>query len=237
MTTGRFFAVCLFLAVSAVSLSGCKEGGTRSGYKDTGAWLIRVGDGTVTVDEFETVFEMRVAAYPYNISQDTGACRELRRRLVNQMIEELILLETAKALKVRVTDKEVEKAAADLTGGVSNETLESMMMENAVSYRIWKQRLKIRLTMEKVIQKALGEQIVLRFEDIEAYKKKPGKTGLIDSDVGGPDGRRSENPNERVVAHLRRKKTEAAYRSWLKQIRQQWPIQVNRAQWERLNGH
>jgi len=39
-----------------------------------------------------------------------------------------------------------------------------------------------------------------------------------------------------VIQHLRRKKAEQAYTSWLKKLQQRYLIDINRIQWEKIAG-
>ena len=45
-----------------------------------------------------------------------------------------------------------------------------------------------------------------------------------------------KNINEMIIKHLRREKTEEAYTRWIKKLKQQYTIEINSIQWEKILG-
>jgi hypothetical protein len=221
--TGLTGLICL-----ALLISGC----WTSEAEGPDAYLLRVGDSVLTVAEFNRSFELSKAAYPHNVLQDPAVLNTIRSRLLSQTTEEMILLEKAKEIGVEVTDEELEAAVSDIKkdypGGVFEETL----MEYAVPYPLWKERLKIRLIKEKVVAKELLERVTITADDISNY---------IADQLGGNEDARSfaegsQDLNEVIVQRLRRQKAEEAYRTWIKKLQESYPIEINKLQWEKITG-
>jgi hypothetical protein len=195
-----------------------------------GTYLIRFGDSIVTALDFNKAFEITQMAYPYNTTQNPAVFREARLRLMNQMIEELIVLESAKELGIRVSDTELEKTISDIKDEFPEGVFEKMLLENAISFNHWKKRLKTRLLMEKVISKAVGEQIRITPEDVSMYydeffKGSAGEAASTES---------SKDTDKMVIDHLRWKKTEEAYTLWIEERKQKQTVEINEVLWKKI---
>ena len=151
--------------LTVYTVAGC----TDSKSKGRDEYIIRVEDRVVTVLDFNRAFEIAKAAYPHNAMQRPADIRDVQLRLLNQMTEEMILLERAKELGIIISDSEVEKTISEIKGDYPENVFNQMLLEYAVPYHSWKKGLVIRLLMEKVVAKELGEQIVLTPDDISKY--------------------------------------------------------------------
>ncbi len=210
----------------AIALVGC----TGSKSEDQDEYLIRVGDNVVTVLDFNKAFEIAKTAYSHNMMQDPAAFREAQLRLLNQMTEELILLEKAKELNISVSDQEVDKMIAKIKSDYPDDVFEQVLLEYAVSYQSWKKGLQTRLLMEKLVEQELKDQIVITAEDIEKYYEQNYKGDGLQTEFA----EKSKNINEKIIKHLRRKKTEKAYKTWLERIQKRYNIEINKEQWENI---
>jgi hypothetical protein len=209
-------------------LAGCAD--SESNDKDE--FFIRVGDSVVTVFEFNRAFEISKAAYPHGAMQNPADIRDARLRLFYQMTEEMIILERAKELGIKVSDSEVEKAVSDIKGDYPDDEFEQALLENAVSYHSWKEGLKNRLHMEKVVAKELGEQIEITPEDISKYYEEHYKDDSLTSDLKEV----SKDINVSIMRHLRMEKMEDAYKPWIKKLQKKYTIEINKAQLEKITG-
>jgi hypothetical protein len=208
------------------ALSGCSD--MQSEHR--GTYLIRVGESVVTVLDFNTAFEIAKMAYPQVSEQNRAVFREARLRLLDQMIEEMIVLERARTLNIQIPDDELEKAVADIKSDYPEGVFEEMLLENAVSFKYWKKRLKSRLLMEKVISKELSEKIRITPEAVSAYYDE-----FLKGHSGDPvSAENSKNMERMVVDHLKWKKTEEAYSVLIEKYKKEQNIQINEKQWKAI---
>jgi len=216
-------SVLMLFGLIAGILTGCPGSSSTEGE----AYLIRVENSNLTVDDFNKAFEVAKSAYTHNEMQNPAAFKQAQLRLLNQLTEELILLERAKELDVRVTDADVEAVIGEIKKDFPEGAFEQTLLEHAVFYDTWKRRLKIRLLMEKVIEEELKDRITIEPKDIVAYYEAHYrfKTDL-DKEL--------ENIEEAIVEQLRRHKAEAAYQSWIKDLRNKYTIEINQAQWKKI---
>ncbi len=210
------------------SFSGCMNSGSNPGDES----LIQVRDRVLTVLEFNQAFEISKTAYPHNLRFEPDDLKKAQLRLLNQLMVEMIILERAEELGLYISDEEVEKKAADIKKDYPEDTFEKTLLEFAVSYESWEARLKTRLLMEKVVDSELKDQIVISSEDIADYYNKNFKGKDPDNDQTG----KIEDINEMIIKHLRREKTEEAYKKWIIKLRQLYPIEINSSQWKKISG-
>lgn len=198
--------------------------------KDQDEYLIRIGERVVTVFDFHKAFEIAEAAFQHNVLQDSSALKDAKIRLLNQMTEEMVLLERAKELDISILESEVEKNIAEIKSDYPEGVFEEILLEYAVSYESWKKGLKTRMLIEKLIEKELSAQIVITADDISRYYDKNYKASNFKLDSVN----QSKDLNERIVKHLRRKKIEEIYKSWIEQIHKRFSIEINEKQWEKI---
>ena len=222
------YNVLIFVLLIICFLAGC----ANSGSKDGDEFFIKVGDSVVTVFEFNRAFEISKVAYPQSIFNNPADVRDAKLQLFYQMTEEMIIRERAKELGIEVYDSEVEKAVSDIKGDYPDDVFEETLLENAVSLQAWKEGLKNRLLMEKVIDKELGEHIEVNSEDISRYYKEHYK----DDSLTLESKEVSKDISASIMKHLRMKKMEEAYKSWIKELQKRYKIEINKAQLEKITG-
>ena len=194
-------------------------------------YLIQVGERQVSVSEFNKALEIAKAAYPHNIMQNPEDYRQAQIRLLNQMTEELILLERARELNIDVSDEELEKAVAAIKADYPDEqAFEQTLLEYAVSFAEWKDGLRTRLLMEKLVDIELKDQIVITPDEITRYYRE----NYGDESMAPGINENSEGFNEMIVNHLRHNKTEKVYRTWIEKIQKRYTIKINQKEWDKI---
>lgn len=219
----------IVIILALLQITGCAE----TALEQEDDFLIRVGDRIVTVDDFLKAFENVKNAYPHHVIQDSKIIKRAQLRLLNQMTEEMLLLERAEELQVVIPDSEFEKALKNIKEDYPEGVFDQMLLEYAVSYRFWKERLKVRLLMEKVVARELADRITISAEDISSYYKR----FYHDNDViSSLTDEASKDINEMIVNQLRREKAEQVYQSWLKELREKYQVEINQAKWKAVCG-
>ncbi|MBW2319537.1 MAG: SurA N-terminal domain-containing protein [Deltaproteobacteria bacterium] len=210
------------------TLAGCADSKSKDGDK----FFIRVGDSTITVSDFNRAFEIAKSSYPHSAIQQPDTAREAQLRFVKQMTEEMILLERAKDIGIKITEAELQKAIEDIKQNYPENVFDQILLEYAVPYPSWEKRLEARLLMEKVIAKELGDQIVVTPDDISKYHDAHHKNDNLTADMK----EESKDVNETIIKNLRRKKIEEAYTPWIKKLQKEYIIEINKTQWEKIVG-
>jgi FKBP-type peptidyl-prolyl cis-trans isomerase (trigger factor) len=191
------------------------------------AVLIRTDQQTVTQAQFERAFEAARIAYSDDRSVDPQVIENARLRLLNQMTEEVIIDRRAHELGIVLEDSELEAAIQAIKKDYPEGEFEQMLLESAIPYSLWKDRLRVRLLMEKVVDRELVQPVNITAEEIEAYYKTHEEDFAIND----------ENPPEmdlkrHIVERLRLEKVEAAYPQWMEGLRVRYGVEINWELWE-----
>jgi hypothetical protein len=224
----RFPKICYVIApiMLFLLLSACEKKDPDLGKE----FLIRVDDRVMTVVDFNNAFEIAKIAYENDIKENPEELKKARIRLLNQLTVEMILLERAEELGIGISDAEFQNAVSAIKSDYPEGEFENTLLEFAVSYDSWKDRLKNRLIQEKVIEEELKNRITITPEDIsEFYQKNYGGQKKEST----PD-KNAEDINETIVKQLRRQKAEEAYTSWIEDLKGQYKIEINNDQWEKV---
>ena len=223
----KFISLICFLWVG-YTLAGCSD----FEHKQRNEYFIKVGDRTITVADFNKAFEIAKNAYPQNRIQRPDVNREVRLRLIQQMTEEMILLERAEELGITITDSQVEKALRDIKKDYPDNVFQEILLEYAIPYQSWKEGLKTRLLMEKVITQELGDKIEITHDDISKYYEEHFKDDNTSPDVKAV----SKDINNIIIKILRKEKMEKAYASWIKKLKNKYAVKINKKELEKMIG-
>jgi hypothetical protein len=217
----RIILGALFLTAAA-----CSQTDSSSPHE---AVLIRSDKQTVTRAQFERAFEAARIAYSDERSVDPRAIANARTRLLHQMAEELIVNRRAEELGIVLEEAELDAAIQKIKQDYPEDAFDQMLLESAIPYSLWKERLQERLLMEKVVDRELVQSLEITAGDIEAYYKAHEKE-LAAKKEASP-----ETDLERtIVEQLRRQKVEAAYPQWMKGLRQRYQVEIDWELWEQL---
>ena len=213
----------------AILLMGCG----RNSADITQTELIRVGESRISVREFKQIRDMS-QDYDWqadNLDANERTSKDLR--LLDQITEELLIKEYAKSSNIEVTKAEVDAAVRNIKSDYPEDTFEQVLLENAISYDLWRKRLAVRLLIDKVIEKELENHVVITPKDISSYYHKhyEGKQDRRSTDE--TQGKR-DDINQTIVKRLRKLKAEKAYKNWIQGLQKTYPVQVNWAAWKQL---
>ena len=223
----KFISLICFLWVG-YTLAGCSD----FEHKQRNEYFIKVGDRTITVADFNKAFEIAKNAYPQNRIQRPDVNREVRLRLIQQMTEEMILLQRAEELDITITDSQAEKALTDIKRDYPDNVFQEILLEYAIPYQSWREGLKTRLLMEKVITQELGDKIEITHDDISKYYEEHFKNDNTSPDVKTV----SKDTNNIIINILRKEKMEKAYASWIKKLKNKYAVEINKKELEKMTG-
>jgi hypothetical protein len=189
-------------------------------------YLVRVGNLVLTRSEFDAAIDLAAAAYPADATNTTEQMTELRLRLLEQMIEELVMEAEAEKLGIEVSDQELEAAVQKIKKDYPDNTFEETLIENAISFKTWKARLRKRLLKDKIVSLRLADQVTVTPADIERFYSRQGKSGKQKG------GQQSAQDDAAIVHRIRIQKIETAYRNWIDEAKRRFPIEINETVWK-----
>ena len=166
---------CQKIAIGLVILyliSGC---GDKSDTSAQDQVVIRVDDRVLTLAEFNEYFEPTRISGDEEQAQDSATLREARFGFLLQLVEEMIILTRADELDIDISPQKLDEAVSDFRKEYSETDFEYLFLKQAISFDAWKERLKKRLLVEKVIHKELLEEGSVTPQEISDYYEKHWK--------------------------------------------------------------
>lgn len=222
---------CMLLALLIVS--GC-NGDIDAGLEEK--VLIRAGSSVVTVRAFHEAFESGITS-PSHLFQDTEALRHAKYRVLNRLAEELVIMARAGELGLEVGDDELKQAVADFKKDYPDDTFETTLMENGISYLNWEKALKKRLLIEKTIEKDLAEGVFhMQTAAIEESENTSRKAMETDTPVNGEQEDASLDNGTSPVTSEPWKTAETTYADWIDGLEQRYAIEIDWKLWEKIEA-
>jgi hypothetical protein len=223
---GLFKGLVWCLVFCIPFLTGCSEQEKNS----VTQFLIKTSFITVSSSDFLEELDLKKAAYPYNIKNNPDEYNEIIISLVKMLSEEIVLLSAAADKQIIVTDQDVLSAEKEFKKEYLEDSFDQILLENAISYSLWKKRFKKNMIMEKLIGQELKQKIRITPEDIvEFYNRHniESKKELKNSKNSAVVLNKIDNEKE-LVKRLRMQKTEESYVKWIQDLYTAYPVEINK---------
>jgi len=186
--------------------------------------IIRAGKSEITGEYLNQVLEIAKTAYPPNMSD--VQLNQLREKVIAELMEEVLIIERARELDISVPDSELETAVMRIKKDYPEKTFESTLLEQAIPFDLWKERLRKRIIIEKTIETDLQKNISISKADIESFHQRfPTQTisPIGDHPLKNEKVQEPEN-NQNIKTFLINEKTEDAYPEWIKGLKERYGL-------------
>ena len=216
----RYYLMAALGLIALIGGWGCRP----TPEVDDTAVLIKVGKREIHPDEFRRTYRLFKAAYGAE-ADETAAENDAILRFIQQLTEELMLMEYARDIGALISDEELNQAVEEIRRDYPEDLFDQMMLETAVNFEDWKQALRVRLTIDRLVQRELSANVNITEEDIAAYytSRASEQSPSLSEAEGAPD----EQMDQLIIQQLRLRKTEEAYGPWLEGIRARYTITID----------
>lgn len=211
------------LIVASLLFTACK-----ARKSDEAAFLFKIGDGAVSVAEFKRALEHE---QPNALSDQGDGDLGAVLTFLNQMIEERLLLARAREIGVTIDDADLDAAVDQVRADYPDDTFEETLLESAVSFNQWREQLRRRLLLEKVVYQELEQQVEIAPEDVAAYYAE-NYAGREDATNKAP--LTAESVNAAIITHLRRTKAQEGYPAWIQGLQTRYGLEIDWERWQTL---
>lgn len=221
----RHYPIALLIGLALVWVSGCRP--EQEPAVQGSAVLMSVGAQEVREDEFRRAYRVFRAAYGAEADESPEVEQSSKIRFIHQLADELVLMAHARDTGVVVSDEGLRQAVEAIRGDYPDDLFDQMLLENAVNFEDWKEALRVRLTIDRLVANELAAKIRITEEDIAAYYRQQA-SGLVPP-PSGSEGEGGDRIDQLLVTQLRRQKTEQAYGPWLEELRARYPVTIDQA--------
>ena len=196
--------------------------------RDENAYLFKIGASGVSVAEFKRALEIE---QPNALSGQGEGDLEAVLTFLNQMIEERLLLARAEELGMIIENADLEAAIEKIRADYPDDTFEETLLESAVSFNQWREQLRRRLLLERVVRQELEGQVEIAPEDVAAYYAEH-YAARDSAEAEAP--MTAESINAAIVTHLRRTKAQEQYPAWIQGLQERFGLAVDWERWHQL---
>jgi peptidyl-prolyl cis-trans isomerase C len=120
------------------------------GRDDSRKALIKVNDRVITSGEYRAALKRLV---PSGQGSSWEGLSELKKELVNEMVEEELLLEEARRARLSVAEKELSSEVDLIRKEYGDESFKAVIEERYDSFAVWEERIKRKLLVKKAIER------------------------------------------------------------------------------------
>jgi hypothetical protein len=178
-------------------------------------YLIKTGSISLFPEEFAEELDLKLAAYPYDFNKNPMEYNRLVFDLVSILSEESVLLAAAQDRSILVSESELAAKESFYKEDYPEDSFEQMLLENAISYTHWKKNLRNNLIIDKFIQQELKEKIEISPEDVVSFYNRHLRQDAVSDE-------------KKLVSHLRLEKSQEFYDEWVLELKNQYPVDINK---------
>lgn len=127
--------------------------------------------GKVTRDEFIKALHLQIGTYDPIIWKVEDQSLRLKKKILNEIIEEHLLLAEAGKLGISATESELKTELDSFKSGYTEETFRKMLDLKGISYKDWAEKKQKKYLIQKLIKKEVVDKIKVDPEEIKNYYK------------------------------------------------------------------
>ncbi len=228
----------IILLIALISC-GCNVVGCSSSDKNNEQkHLIKVGEIKLFTNEFNQIFDIVKVGYAKDINETEA--KIARFRLLINLTNEMLLINEAKKLGSDISEQELNKAINNIKADYPDDLFDKMFIEKAISFEVWKKRLKSQLIIDKLIKSNLLKKVTILPEDIRKYYGQPYNNGEKEQKTEEENkyGKTAFilNNNRKLVQYLRNEKAQELYGDWFEKFNKSYPIEIDKKEWRKVFG-
>ncbi|MBI3609074.1 MAG: peptidyl-prolyl cis-trans isomerase [Nitrospirae bacterium] len=153
----------------------------KTGVLPSSPIVAMIDDNGISLKEFRTAFNEAKIEGP--LDEAGEPVKELKRNLLNQLIERRLFLAEAARLKLTIGPEELEQATDRIQGDYASGEFDTMLKNRQIGFDEWKEGLRQELLTQKAIRQAVPENIPIADSEIQAYYKQHSKEFVRPTEV------------------------------------------------------
>ena len=134
--------------------------------------VIRIGDREISHGEFQDTFKRLFLEGEGAAEVKDEELKNLKIDLVNQIVEEELILKEANRLAIDINDNDVFKDMEEIKKEYDVDTFESTITNKYGSMDKWKEEIRKKLLIKKVIDKIITPMLIVKESEAQKYYKE-----------------------------------------------------------------
>ncbi len=154
------------LTLMLLPILGCDKAAKEAPDTVSDAAIV-VNSRTITADEYNDALGRLLP--PETEKVDPAEIAELKKNIINQLIEEALLLDSAIKLGLTVTEAELAIEVEYIKGAVGDEEFNTIVSKRYGSFEGWQDELRRKLLIGKVIEQVITSTVDISQEAARNY--------------------------------------------------------------------
>lgn len=147
------------------------------------ATVALVNDEAVTLQELRAVIPQAEGNGTKEMTASDGDREELKRRLLDQLIERKMLLQEARRLKIELTEREVQQRFEEARDGRDEAAFSEFLTERKLTKEGWEKATRENLLIERLLNQLAGDQLSISEKEMRQYFEKHHEEWRVDEQI------------------------------------------------------
>lgn len=160
------FPTLLILLISLILLPNCQKGRDE---KSIPKILAAINGDSITSEEFLEAFKDIETGLGNDVKMGEGRLRELKKEVLDQLIERKIFLLEAHRTGIKVGEEEIRKTSEGVKADYPPDGFEKMLDEKGMSYADWEKEMMEDLMIMKLHEKIQETPLDISEEELRKY--------------------------------------------------------------------
>ncbi|MBI5043452.1 MAG: peptidyl-prolyl cis-trans isomerase [Nitrospirae bacterium] len=156
------FPILLLLLAAALYFSGCQRDRVNSKKA-----LVTFDNQTITLGEFNSLYKDTIVSF--GVKDNKEQLNNLKKDLLNQLIERRLILHEAEAKNILIGDAELNDAVEKIKADYPKERFNEILKAENLTYDRWKDRIREDLIIKKALTSIVDSQINIPDAELKKY--------------------------------------------------------------------
>jgi peptidyl-prolyl cis-trans isomerase C len=127
--------------------------------------VLTVGSTEITVEQLKK----EIKRMTYEMETRGKLAEDVLEPLVNRITERYLILEYGKDEGIVISEGELDAAVKEIRKAYSEKDFQEMLLQGYIDFDDWKEGIRERLLMKKIMEDVSGDMTAVSFQEIKAY--------------------------------------------------------------------
>ena len=147
------------------------------------ATVALVNDEAITLQELLVLIPPNEGNGSKEMNVSAEEKEELKKQLLDQLIQRKILLQEARRLKIELTEREVQQKFEEIREGKEEGAFLEFLAERKLTKEVWEKSTRENLLIERLLNQLAGDQISISEKEMAEYYESHHEDWQVDEQI------------------------------------------------------
>jgi parvulin-like peptidyl-prolyl isomerase len=147
------------------------------------ATVALVNDEAITLQELQALIPQDEGKGLKDMNASEAEKKELKKQLLDQLIDRKILLQEARRLKIELTEREVQQKFEEIRDGKEEAAFVAFLTERNLTREVWEKATRENLLIERLLNQLAGDQISISEVEMHRYYEGHPEAWRVDEQI------------------------------------------------------